>query len=353
MKSHPAGLKNPKEHFNLNIISADENSSHALIYFNKYTAQRGIALIIVLWALTILMVTVLSFSYMTRTETYSALAFSKGIEKNFLAEAGIERGIMEIFYRKANLNKNIIAEAESEIWKTDGKPYKIQTDNGYYLVRITDESGKVDINTTPEVILRNLLSNLGLGLDEVNIIVDSMMDWKDPDDLHRLHGAENDYYLSLPNPYKARNAKFETLEELILVKGLTPEILYGNEEKRGIIDFLTVNSKTGGINLNAAPKEVLMALPGMSAETADFIINNRKTKDIKKEDIQGIVGKNYSIMSPYLYLTSAETDTFTIDAAGYKGDEKAGYNIRATVNIESNSKYKYVYYKSPVDIKHD
>ncbi len=50
--------------------------------------------------------------------------------------------------------------------------------------------------------------------------------------------------MSLPNPYKAKNANFDTLEELLLVKGMTSEILYGNKEKKGIIDLLTIYSRT-------------------------------------------------------------------------------------------------------------
>lgn len=307
-------------------------------------SQRGIALLMVLWVLAILMVIVLSFSYMTRTETQATLSFKHGLEKKFLAEAGIERGIMEIFYRNANKTAAVTLEGR-EAWKVDGRYYRVETDNGYFMVSITDDSGKVDINTTPDVILRNLFGNLGLKLEDVDTIVDSIMDWKDADDLHRLHGAESDYYMSLQNPYKPKNADLETLEELLLVRGMTPEILYGDEGTTGIIDFLTVNSKAGKINLNAAPKEVLLAIPGMSPEIADAIITGREVKEI--QDSQGILGQNYSVMAPFIDLTGA--NTFTINAAGYKGSEKAGYAVRATVNIEGNNKYKYIFYKSPAD----
>jgi general secretion pathway protein K len=307
--------------------------------------QKGIALLMVLWVLTILTVMVFSFSYMARTEGYAALSFRRTIEKKFLAEAGMERGMAELFYMNTNKNKTP-ARAGDEVWRTDGRPYKILTENGYYTIGITNEAGKVDINTTPELILRNLLLNLGLNLDDVDIIVDSLMDWKDPDDLHRLHGAEDDYYMSLPNPYKAKNADFETLEELLLVKGMTPEILYGAEGKKGIIDFLTVNSRMTKININAAPKEVLGAIPGITPELADAIITIRETQEI--QDIQGILGNNYSLASPYIDLTG--TNAFTIESAGYKGAEKTGYTIRATVTPDGNNKFKYLYYKSPVDM---
>ena len=310
-------------------------------------SQEGIALLMVLWVLTLLMVIVLSFSFMTRTETYSTLSFKEGLEEKFLAEAGIERGIMELFYRNVYKNQTLVMEG-TEAWRTDGTIYSAQIGDGYYTIAITDESGKVDINTVSDVVLKNLLINWGIQEEDVDIIADSIMDWKDPDDLHRLHGAESDYYMSLPNPYKAKDANFDSLEELLLVKGLTSEILYGNNEKRGIINFLTINSGTNRININAAPKEVLIAIPGMTPEFADMIIDYRKTKDIVNLQEIGIIGENYNLMAPY--ISTAGSNTFTIEAAGYTGREKGGYAIRATVTITDNNSYKYVYYKSPISI---
>lgn len=316
------------------------------------TSQTGIALLMVLWVLTILMVIALSFSSMTRTETYSTLSFKEGAEKKFIAEAGIERAIMEIFYRKQNIDMKAILE-ESEVWKIDGTSYNGQIGEGNYSVRITDESGKVDINVITDAnsdILRNLFKNLEIPEDDVNIIVDSILDWKDPDDLLHLNGAEDDYYMSLPNPYKTKNANFDTLEELIMVRGITHDILYGKEEQKGIIDFLTINYGKSQINVNAAPKEVLMAIPGMTPEIADAIINFRQDKEIKTiAEIQNILGANYNLMANY--ITTTGSNTFTIDSIGYKENEKAGFGIRAGVIIQGENQYRYIYYKSPAIIR--
>jgi len=200
---------------------------------NKHMTEKGIALLIVLWVLTILMVIVLSFSVMARTEIYSTMAFKGGIERKFITEAGIERGITELFYREFYKNQTVELEGR-EVWKTDGTPYEAQIGDGYYTVKILDESGKVDINTASELVLKNLLINAGVKPEEADIIVDSIMDWKDGDDLHRLHGAESDYYMSLPNPYRAKDDKFDTIEELLLVKGMTADILYGGGGKKGL-----------------------------------------------------------------------------------------------------------------------
>lgn len=308
--------------------------------------QRGIALMMVLWALTILMVIVLSFSFMTGTETHSTLSFKEGIENKFLAEAGVERGIMELFYRKQNFNTE-----GAGVWKTDATPYTVQMGNGYYTVKLTDENGKVDINAASDVILKNLVLNLGASGELADIIVDSIMDWKDSDDLHRLHGAESDYYMSLQNAYKAKNANFESLEELQMIKGISSEILYGNSGKKGLIDCLTVNSKNRLVNVNAAPLEVLMAIPGMTQELAAGIIAFRESVEIRNmADIQGLLGTNYATMSQYITI-GIMGNVFTIEASGHKLTDKSGYTIRATIAMEGDNKYSYLYYKCPVYAK--
>ncbi len=196
--------------------------------------QKGIALLTVLWVLAVLMVIVFSFSYMARTETLSTLSFKEGMEKRFLAEAGIERGVCELFYRQ-KMQLSVIKDLVEggEMWKIDGRPYSGQLGAGNYVVKISDESGKININSAPEIVLRKLIEIMGIEGIDVDTVVDSILDWREKGDLRRLNGAKSDYYLSLPNPYKAKNADFDTLEELLLVKGVTRGLLYGNGGKRG------------------------------------------------------------------------------------------------------------------------
>src|ERR1700690_3219656 len=117
-------------------------------------SSQGIALLLVLWVLMILMVMALSFSYLMKTEALGTLSFKNSVENKFLAEAGIEGAVMQLFYRNANKGQPANPDGK-EVWRTDGTPYKIEMGTGYCSVRIIDEGGKVDINRTPEVILRN------------------------------------------------------------------------------------------------------------------------------------------------------------------------------------------------------
>lgn len=317
------------------------------------STERGVVLLLVLWILSVLMVVAMSFSFITRTDAYSALAFKEGVENKFLAEAGIERGLMELVFRNVNRGQTVTLEG-MDLVKTDGRAYYGQLGSGSYSFRVVDESGKININTLSDasaVLLKNLLINAGVPTANADVIADSILDWKDSDDLHRLNGAESDYYLSLPGPYSAKNAPFDTLEELLLVRGITPEILYGDGEKRGIIRFLTLSPETSSaISVNVAPREVLLAIPGMTADIADRVIADRSSNDpaaVPKalEDVRIGIGQNYALVSQFLH--TGGSNTFMIEATGFRVSEQRGYPIRAVVVFEGGSKYRYHYYKSP------
>lgn len=319
-------------------------------------SQKGFALLVVFWVLAVLIVMVLSFSVMTRADTYGLFSFKEGLEKKFLAEAGISRSIMEIIYRSVNQNQTLTL-AGREVWRLDGTPYSADIGDGGYHVRIIDESGKISLNAMTDssgIILKNLLINQGVSTENADIIVDSILDWKDEDDLHRLNGAENEYYMSLAKPYKARNADFETLDELILVRGITPQILYGDGKTKGIIHFLSIQNKSAQINFTAAPAEILAALPGTNAAMVARIIEFRALSEIRSvEDVQDILGDSYPVMAPYITFTEAGSSAapaYTIESTGYKGDKKKGYGILATISFDGPHQYHYVYYKSPVEL---
>jgi len=127
----------------------------------------------------------------------------------------------------------------------------------------------------------------------------------------------------------------------LLVKGVTSEILYGDNEKKGLIDLLTVYSGTSKVNVNAAPREVLMAIPGITPEIADSIISFRENDEIKSASDVGIPPESVP------FITFGGSNVYTIDSAGIKGNSKTAFNVRARVAVEGSNNYRYLYYKSP------
>ena len=307
---------------------------------------------LVLWVMIVLMVVVISFAALTRGETSAALAFRTGLEKRFAAEAAIERGIMEIVYRGVNRRQAVIL-AGREVWRLDGTPYYGRLGEGGYRVSITDESGKISINALTDqtgIVLKNLLVQFGSAPERADIIVDSILDWKDEDILHRLNGAEDEYYGSRPTPYKPRNAPFETLEELQLVRGMDTAILYGSGDRQGIFPFVTVAPGANKINLGSAPRPVLLALPGMTVDAADRIIEYRKTAEIRSlEEVKDLVGGGYAQLASY--AGTSESRYYSIMAVGYREDENKGHAIAATIAFDNPPGYRIAYYKSPSGVK--
>ena len=170
-----------------------------------------------------------------------------------------------------------------EIWSRAALP--ITLGDGEVTVSIEDEERKIDLNrimlpngNAPDdrrlAVFQRLLDILAID----RAVADAVVDWLDNDESPRVGGAESSYYLGLPNPYRAKNDLFDTVGELRLVRGVTDEIY---EKLR---PFVTVSS-SGMVNINTAPKEVLMSLSAgtdlaeggaIDAKTADEIIEYRK-----------------------------------------------------------------------------
>ncbi|MHB8108952.1 MAG: type II secretion system minor pseudopilin [Syntrophorhabdaceae bacterium] len=314
-------------------------------------SDRGIALIMVLWIIMILMTLVVSFSFLTRTEAKSTIFFKEGVQEKFLAEAGIERAIMEIYHRQTYRTQTVTVEG-SEVVRIDGRVYTGEMESGRYKFILLSESGKIDINKMTDltgILLKNLLINFEIPEARADTIIDSMLDWADNDNLRRLSGAEDEYYLSLPVPYRAKNAPFDTLEELLLVKGISPDLLFGTKERKGIIHYLTIYGTSSKININAAPREILMALPGLTESMMKRIIDQRETAEFQNvQDIQAITGLNFASVAQYIDM--AETSTYTIESVGFQEASKQGRGIRAIVSAQG-TKPVFLYYKTPSEMR--
>jgi DNA uptake protein ComE-like DNA-binding protein len=95
---------------------------------------------------------------------------------------------------------------------------------------VLDEAGKLNINTATKDQL------MALPYMEEGI-AESMIDWRDGDDEPQPQGAEAGYYENLPIAYKIRNGPFKTVRELLQVKGITAEQLYGEDTNlNGLLD---------------------------------------------------------------------------------------------------------------------
>jgi len=189
---------------------------------------------------------------------------------------------------RKTLNPNEIPPDKRE-WLTDGRDYKLSFDQGACEVRIIGEGGKVNINLVSETMLRKIATNVGVKIEARDTVVDSILDWRDPDDLYRVNGAENDYYRSLKEPYDCKNGPLDAIEELLLVKGVTPDLFYGKKlgetgegeakvDPVGLKDIFSIYATGEQIDINSAPLPALKVVLGIPEEIARLIVRAREEK---------------------------------------------------------------------------
>ncbi len=221
--------------------------------------QRGVALIIVLWITVLLTVIVGGYVLVNRTEMMQARYLYDGTRARYAAEAGVHRAAYEL--RNPDLETR---------WHADGRGYEFDYSGAAVTVSITDETGKIDINAANEPLLDGLFSASGVDEQTRLELIDAVLDWRDSDDLVRLHGAEDDDYEGAGYPYGAKDAPFDTVEELQQVMGVS-YALY-----RLLEPAITVYSGRATANAAYAPLEVLQAMPMMNRELALTFIAARE-----------------------------------------------------------------------------
>ena len=150
----------------------------------------------------------------------------------------------------------------------------VELGQGKFSIKITDRERKLNINSARPELLRHILEFHGeVASTDVDIFLDSLADWIDPDDDSRVNGAESDDYLGEIPAYYCKNGPLDHISELKMINGFkdSPEI-YELFEKY----FTTVSG--GLVNINTASAEVIGLLPGMEPYLAGEIVNYRSSE---------------------------------------------------------------------------
>lgn len=224
--------------------------------------QRGVAFILVLWVIAMLSIVLGSFAMIARTENLQARHLFDTTRARYAAEAGLNLAVYAL--RKHD---------PAQRWIADGRPYTFMFGEAEIEVQITDDSGKIDINVAQVEILERLFVSSGVDEDTAIRLAAAVEDWRDPDDLTTLHGAEQPEYAAAGLSYGPSNEPFITVSELQQVLGMTYDIY------ERIEPGLTIYSGRGDPNAAFAPLEVLAAMPGMDEESAREMIAQRQQID--------------------------------------------------------------------------
>ena len=284
--------------------------------------ERGFALVIALIVTALLVALLVEFVAEVYVDTSHSHNFVASQQAGILAESGIAGGI-KLLQASSLIRQGSNYSSLLELW---AKPQVLDTGDGTVSISIEEESGKLNLNQatssngTPNDYTDRairLFKRLQLSAD----LADALLDWVDENEDPKPGGAETSYYGTLKFPYAAKNKRVETVEELALLKGFTPEAL---TKLRACI---TVHGSTSDaepatpININTAPKEVIASLDEkLTDDLVERILDYRKTKPIKDLlDLNSIPGMD-SVSINFVNKINYSGSVYRIRAEGRVGE---------------------------------
>ena len=249
--------------------------------------ERGIALLLTLLVLTLLVALILEFDVEARREYRDAAAFRDNFKATVLARAAVQaaRGVLQQDFIKDKQTGQFF-DAPTDIWAFPISNYAIG--DGVLSAQIEDERGKLNLNDlaaggdpiakkTKVLRFKRLFELVQINPD----LVDAIVDWVDQDEVPEASGAEGSYYQTLRPSYRAANAPLQTLLELRLIKGMTPDLI----EKLSKVVTVYPQEGESRVNVNTADLLVLQALdPRITQGVASDIIQARPFKTIQDLD---------------------------------------------------------------------
>ena len=288
----------------------------------KALPTSGVALVIVMISIFVLAMLAGGFAYSMKVEMRLARNANNEAQLEWLGRSAVEKARfilseqLKIAQEPYDGLDQVWAGGAGGIATSNSQLANIQlyleTRDGRAKFTIVDLERKVNINLANEAVLQKALNVAGVDAGESTPIVNSILDWIDPDDKSRIQGAETDDYQNYwpDHPYAAKNGPMDDISELLLIKGVSPELFWGigstnfqmlgfNPASRreapigypvGLTNLFTALS-SGRININTASAEVLQAIPGVEPEMASGIVAARSGES----DPMGLTGPYRSV----------------------------------------------------------
>lgn len=204
------------------------------------SAQQGFALVVVIVIMLLISFLAGQLILNVRAELRVAANAKDRAVGLTLAHAGINLALFRILDKPVD-----IVEDEDEIF-VEGYGYDGFLPTGHFRYYVVNESGKIDLNAFNPTLLEYFLEYMQIDAPEREIIIDSLYDWQDSDNLHRLQGAELETYQELDDPYIPRNGKIVEPSEFFLVHGTAP--LAG---RFVAADVFTTRNRSNKVNFNS------------------------------------------------------------------------------------------------------
>jgi general secretion pathway protein K len=300
--------------------------------------ENGVVLVALLWVLAALSLLALNFAASVRIEASLAQSAGEAERDYFFARGGLE----EVVYLLAFPDRD--PERQSRLFPYAGgmNHYWLYQEDLVCHVALQDESGKLDLNHCSEESLARLLRVLGVQESQAIYIARRVVEWRKPARLTEADREENHSESSTAN-----HRDFYSVEELLMVGGVTREMLYGgprrNEQgkvelRRGLAEYVTAYLENGRVNANYAEPEVLASALDIDLDTAQSIGEERRAEPFKSaSDLSQRIPGRLSGES----LSALATDlskTYCLVATAFRRGSKVRRSVKAVIRLDAQWK---------------
>jgi general secretion pathway protein K len=246
--------------------------------------KQGAALLAVLWLAAGLSAIALTIANTVRGETERSSTESDGLKAYYLAAGAIDRMLLYLEKPNAFLNPD-----RTPLITDSTRVLQFDFPTGVVTGEIIPETSKLDVNKADAKDLLSLLLALGEDPGQAELTLNGILDWRGPSQGGSLTGFDQ-FYLSMTPSFQARHASVQEIEELLLVRGVTPDLFYGSYTRTaqgqfvahaGLRDCLSVyGSSTATFDVNTVEPAVMQAI-GIAPDVAAEIVALRKTAPIR------------------------------------------------------------------------
>jgi general secretion pathway protein K len=251
----------------------------------QVSGRRGSALLAVLWVSAALAAIAFSLSNTVLGETQRTSTDVDGLRSYYLAVSGLQRAEYELLWAAQSPDQFKIRRESGRVDYT--------FPSGDVRVEIIPEAAKLNVNEAPPEELYKLMTAIGIEPDRAGQLVAAILDWRGG----QAGSAFDQYYASLTPSFRARHASFEEIEELLSVKGITPELFYGTyvpstdeaggsrlTPRIGLVDCLSIFGSKDRIDANSAAAPVLAAI-GLSPDAINALLERRRAKPLTEPEL--------------------------------------------------------------------
>ncbi len=286
-------------------------------------SNRGFALLAVFWISLLLGILALNYATTARLNAEAARNRRLGAERDYLLQSAVAKGYHE--YLKYRANRALLAKKDEveelsgaplKLWYPRYEPWECELEGVKVKIKIAAEAGKFRLDQLKIDRWRKLVTACGVVDEEARDgIVDSILDWTDKDSLHRLNGAESDYYEEQGLDYSCKNGKIDVVNELLLIKGITYDIYAGAEGRPGLVDLLSPYGEARRLDINSCAPQAMALVDDLPPEAIAAVVSYRAAQPILRlaELRELIAPEAFSLLSQY--FTVINSDYVTISAA--------------------------------------